>query len=660
MTDEQAPPKKPVRRQKASKTEESASGVEPTTWFGHKQKIQGRPNIFSNNDTNEVDILSISYHSGIMTDEDLTSFLMDERTLKTLDLANKSISARSKTPLKAAVITRYYSSDSSLPEHQDPRILYTPSPPEMSSRWAIVGPLVPTICTILDNPHAREHQTARESPFGPSAIMVTFRSQRRDITSISSEELEIAEVEVMTTHSISMMRDLINIKRVMIHNMDKTMLGLFSKLEAADAGVEGYKKRIENHGDELSRIKREYSQEISSIKAENEERRLVIRHRTNVMSTIISEEYASRLSDMNEYYDEMLGSARCLAQANARTKIGTRERPVPLSSAIPDKPVDETIASLTVQLEDAKLEINRLKDEVRAKAVPKPKVHSKFKDPDIQLATEADIKRSVKAHLSEHMMSRGGSLLGTPISSTCSKPKKKTATFSLPLGSTLSTAGVIDLRIMEEKEVEAARNLKSISRLREQDLGNAELASEQLIEVVEALSSMLTRVSLTIEDVAMRRTSILNHMRSLSVHSRSIASMIRERPYLLSLARRMNRERRPMVNLTPLRALINVTVDNFKSLQHIESITLDSVGGAFEVISLDEAAEAGLQSIKEEESWSGVIPETVISISSDPQAASTSPGRVLTRATLRRHTMDISRPPSPSPVEEDDKGSATE
>ena len=167
-------------------------------------------------------------------------------------------------------------------------------------------------------------------------------------------------------------------------------------------------------------------------------------------------------------------------------------------------------------------------------------------------------------------------------------------------------------------------------------MAKAEIASAELIEVIEALSTILTKAALTIEDIASRRRMTVNHMRSLTLHGRNITAIVQERPYLLSLARRMNQERSPIVNLGPMRSLINVALRNVQILQDIDKITIDSEGGSFTVMSLEEAAHIGRL---HDEAWippTDLIEEPIIPVPMlVPRPREVSPPPTANRASLR-------------------------
>ncbi len=603
----EAPKKKSGGRVKISAQDE-----DPTVWFGRKQKINGRSQIYVNEATDETDVLSLAIHSGISSDEELSTFMLLETTLGTLAAAAKSAMAHSSkisANPDGSIVTRYYTPTTPPPGMPDPRISYRPSPEDKPARWAVKGFLISIICSLLDDSQ-RLKIIARASSAGPEAaegilnacpMMVTFRGQRRDLSSIPMSEIELAENEVMTTQGV-LTRDVVSIRKMLHSNCERMLMLMSTKMRDIEGNAHAEQMlRVAQVAELEGTLDREIaarSHEISAFRAE----RAITQQQFRALMVFRDAESHARQHIISVFHEGI---------ASMMWKVSQFRRFIIPPAVVESTPIIEAseVATVRQQLEDMKLEVARLKEDARSSVVPKPKTRRKTRDPDLHLATETEIKLAVK--------SRSTGNLSTPMSSPASTFSRRRA----------GSASILE----EEKELDVARKLRSLSRSREQDICDVEAASEQLTDVIESLSSMMTKVELTIEDVATRRTMILNRMRSLSMHSRSIASIIRERPYLLNLARRMNHERRPIVQLPPLRAIINVAAGNLKALQHIETITLESMGGLFEVMSLAEAA-ASAESTPHEEV---VIPAVRL------EECKMSPPKLLTRATLRRH--DVSR-----------------
>lgn len=600
----------------------------PTVWFGTKKKLNGRPQARINESTGEIDVLSLALHSGISSDEDLTAF-MNEDVLNELEEVMKTAAAHNKKVVvneNGTLITRYFTEDTQLPKVKDPRVDYKPSL-DKYPRWVVRTDLMLVLCCLLDD---RQRQSCHQGT--RSGYMVSFRGVRRDLPTIYLPEIESAEREVFISQSIVLTREILYIRKVLFKNAGETIQGLVAKNTGSEDALTRQQYEFNVKMDQYNKERGTMTAEILDLRASCA-RDLSTEKKFSVLA---SEESLARIALHTECFENILHTTRRLATALARQRIAAKPVVVAPEPRLPDD-----IESLRTELEDARLEIARLKDDARGKAVPKPKAHRKFKDPDIHLATETDIKSSVRAHMS---MGGSSSRGGTPMSGISSVITRATRRVGVAAPGSQSMA---EIRQKEEQEFEVARRLKTLSRSRELDLCNAESASEQLAEVIEALSSNLTRVSLTIDDVAIRRTAILNHMRSLAMNSRGIISIIRERPYLLSLARRMNHERRPVVQLNPLRALINVSAANLKALQEIEKITLESVGGTFDVMSLEEAAAAALQ---DDEEWMGeteLEPPTMTPRPEAPLLYRSSPRghQVLTRTTLIHHDQMTSTAP---------------
>ncbi len=595
------------------------TGQEQSSWVIRKQKVNGRPGICVNEATNEVDILSLAIHSGISTDESLSEFMLRATTLDFLESA-VTRSTKIEKNADGTIVTRYYTSGAEIPTKSDTRISYKQPVDDKTCRWAVPGHLVATICSLLDDTQRervlvdQDEEIPVTSTSSVEGTMVTFRGKRTSLFTIPMREIEAAEQEILTSHAISLMRELICIRRIHHMNCEKGVMNLNAKMRDLEGSLRAEKMVRERETAVLKTEITGRNLEIANVKIECD-KLIGINHSRDVLQI---EECMARQSLITTYNESVMDLEWRLVRCLTKHVI---LRPPCLAVVLQreEVPVVAGIEDLRQELEDSKLEIARLKNDARGKAVPKPKAHRKTKDPDIHLATETEIKNSVKTHLSLH----GRRISGSAASVASSVGSAFAARARKRVGTDVSTS---ELKEIEEREIEAGRKLKTLSRLREQDLCNVESESEQLIEVIEALSSLLTRVTLTIEDVSSRKVTILNHMRSLALHSRGITSLVRERTYLVSLARQMNRERRPIVNLGSLRALINVASLNFKHLKEIESITLESIGGAVEVMSLEEAA----STILEDEPWEEVI---TVPNESSPYLQP----KVLTRATLRRY-----------------------
>lgn len=637
----------------------------PPEWFGKTAKLIGRDKVRVNHATDEFDVLSLAIHNGIATDEDVSKFILNNAILTALATATKAALSHSKKNVgnsDGTIITRYYADSSTEPpEDPDSRVAYHPAPEEKPSRWAIRSFLVTTICALLD-----ENQRARvlvgvdvratdtgetSGAVTSGSTMVTFKGQRRDLGSIPISEIEAAESDIMTSKAMNLMRELVCIRKMLQANCEKGIALLCAKVREAE-GIACAEQMLRRK--EVAEITASSDAEIASLKAA---RALDVTTTKAAHSRIIDvnrernilwrSEDIARDNIATAYYEAVNNTLWKLTQQALRQRV-LPPAPVVLPIASADLTIEQR---LTIELEDAKLEITRLKDDSRAKIVPKPKAHRKAKDPDLHMATETDIKNSVRAHIASTFGGiagqRGG--IATPVSSVATRARKRAGLPEYGLSpSSGAPMTASEIKLMEERELEAARELKRLSRLRELDLCNAESSSDQLVEVVEALSRLLTSVGATIDDVASRRTSILNHMRSLSMHSRSITSLIRDHPYLLSLARRMNHERRPVVVMAPMRALINVAATNLQAIKNVEAITLESVGGVYNVMSLEEAAASAAG--RAEEAW---VPDTAVHVPFDHESAAFSTPKIappvvdrsapklLTCATLHRHIVAL-------------------
>lgn len=629
-------------------------------WFSRLMKVAGRTKVAVNDATEETDVLSLAIHSGISTDEAVGDFIKQPAVLARI--ASAFSSATTHNPSLAhnadgSIVTRYDNTDATF----DPRIGVQPLPTAKGpARWAVRNYLVPTVCSLLDeNERARSllDVEVRDVPMEggrgvtltadivtSGSSMVTFRDQRRDLFSIPILDIEEAETDIMTTHKYILMRELICIRRMLHTNSERAVAVLSGKMREAEGTVRAEKElRVKD----VAAIRSAKDKEIADITSAHAMEVATLtwsRECIKARATVCLEEEASRRVQISAYCDEVVR----LASRMTGLALRQRAQPAPLVVTTPasagDLVGDDELSRLKIELEDAKLEITRLKDDSRAKLVPKPKAHRKSKDPDLHLATETDIKNTVRAHMSSAYGS-SGSRLGTPTSSVGSNVLQRARRRAgMPAASPESGSQMVspmELSMREAREVEAARQLKSLSRSREQDLCNAESASEQLAEVVESLSAFLTRVSLTIEDVSNRRTTVFTHLRALAMHSRGIASIIRERPHLLDLARRMNHERKPVVVLTPLRALINVASDHLKGLRLIESITLESVGGVYSAMSLEDAAALATAETLGDVAWrTEEVPLTPVARPAVMAASAAAP-RILTRATLRHRATAV-------------------
>lgn len=639
------------RRTKAATTVVAATTEQPPVaaeWFGRTVKMIGRDKIRVNDSTDEADILSLAIHNSIATDEDVSKFVLNDRTLTALTSAAKSSLSRpskKKTPATATtaddtVVTRYYNDANDLPEEPDPRVAYHPSPADKPCRWAIRNFLVPALCSLLD-----ETQRSRALigiDIGPGgtdvlttsgATMVTFRNQRRDLTSIPLSEIEAAEEEILSSKSVALMRELVCIRKMLHANCEKGIGILCVKLREAEGNAHAEKmlrvKDIAAKDSEIASAKASRAFEISALLTSHSRLIETIKDRTQLNHL----ENDTRRELIMIYFDGCLTISR---------RLTVRLRQI-VPSAVISPAVDYLarggggIGDQQQELEDARLEIKRLKDDLRTQLVPKPKAHRKVKDPDLHMATDAEIRNAVTDYLSTLFGGNGK----TPSVSSSSTVAARANRQVVGVGSSL-TVSLGEYNHMKEREIIAARELKRLSRLREVDIGNAESSSDQLIEVVEALSRLLTTVSATVDDVSIRRTTILNHMRSMALHSRGITSLISEHPHLLSLAHRMNRERRALVTLTPMRAIINVANLIVKNLMEAEKITPHE--SSFSVLSLEEAAEQHVWNLPmppppTEEDIPPPLPTGSSSIGGlTPPIMSGGKPTLLTQATLHRHT----------------------
>lgn len=586
----------------------------PTDWFGRDKKVGGRLHI-SNYGTNEIDVLSLAKASGITTDTELTKFMLRPEVIQTIASLHETAMRFSKkanqNPEDRTVVTRYYRRGE-VPEFAKriPIIRCEESPGEV--RWGIRAHLVVGLCNLLD----RTQIGVEGRP-----IMVSFREKRQDLNDITSQAIRDAENEVFVGRG-TLAKDLLVIRAMLQANMERGMMEMMS----TNRDLEG--KLIAEKALRAEQISQK-DLEIEALRVANKrtsdaEKAELAYIAANIGKIIdLNDEYHAGVRAIeSDYLSHIVRMTWRLALAQSRTKPD-------IVSRSPERILVDDTTDLRRELEDAKLEIARLKDDVRAKAIPKPKVHKKPKDPDIHLATETDMKSSVKAYLSSR--SEG---FGTPISRTSTVASRARKATGVPEPSPIS---MVERKLAEERELEEARKLRTLSRLREEDLCYAEQGSEQLIDVIDALSSLLTKVNLTIEDVSTRKTDILNRMRSLALHGRSITAIIRERPYLLPLARRMNHERRPLVKLNSIRALVNVAETNLKTLREIENITLDSVGGTVDVMSLEEAAESAVP-VTDEHVLVLAAPDSTSRTSRSPGN-----GEVLTKANLTKHTTIYGR-----------------
>lgn len=686
-----------VRKTRVAKPKTAVIPVAPTElpsapaiapWFFRRTNINGRSRVYVNDATEETDVLSLAIHSGIATDEALTIFMQRPEILTSLATATTAVLAHTAKIVgnpDGIIVRRYYTTaDGAVePISVDPRIGYQPAPDDRPARWAVRGFLVGHLCTLLDEnqrtqilvdvgPRVSASASADSDRPATSAgvisasgaSMTTFRGQRRNLLDIPISEIEAAERDIQTTSSMTLARELIYIRRALHTNCEKAVVLMCGRVRDAEGvaraesilRIKDVSAVTSSRDQEIASLVSSRAMDIAAITVSRDHGIESIRTR----SILRADEEASRLNLVTEYLEGMIRMTWRLALFGIKQRVvqvaAADTAAVELVAATGSS--EETISRLKEELEDANLEIARLKDDSRGKLVPRPKVHHKPKNPDLRLATDAEIARGVKNFLATSQCGK----MGTPTSSVGGAMVRARRRGNLPSfeassspmpGMTKSTS---ELGIVEEREIDAARLLRSLSRLREKDLCDAEATSEQLSDVIEALSTILTRVSLTVDEVASRRSSILNHMRSLAMHSRGITSIIRERPYLLSLARRMNHERKPVVKLAPLRALINVAAANLKALKDVESITLESVGGAFTVMSLEEAVSSSRVAMLEEEAWceaSGAdaviaVPDgDAVSASrrSTPKIVNTgnivvekSAPRPLTRTTLRRHT----------------------
>lgn len=568
-------------------TENTEKKMKKKTWFASETRLGGLAKICVNYITEnvfEIDVLSVAKHYGI---SDVTEFITSQKTQTAL---RDAFFEKNKKKIieKAEIIVRYHNCD----EESDAIsgiVIYKPLPPgETTPRWCIPGILMKPLQKLLGDylvdgikdppllpPKVEKKlpplQDCGKAPVVSDCGVITFRSEKRELFSISASELEEAEKEVNFN---SLIDEIFTLRKVMLKNSENALGVLQMKI------IE-----LENQ------IKDEQTSkfvEISELNAQISALRKLTRQSEH-QGKIFFDEEAGRQRILSEYTSELLIIIPRGGQQNVEPPPTVMVKTTIVSSCPPLLPsLSQSEEILNQKLIDAQLEIERLKKDSKVKF----KITStggggsrgggtggggsaaaRKKNPDIKIATETDIRNTVKLYMSSKL---GG--------------EKISSSKGIPAGffDALNCGGITiqEKTSFKDREMAEGRILVSLSRQREEDLCCVETASETLQKFVDNLSSNLTAVLLIIDEIKERRIDIMNKLDVFSFHHKGIVGILKIRPYFLGLARQMNPEKKPLVRFESLRALINVSVAITESLKEIDKIEIKDLN----LTPLEEAA----------------------------------------------------------------------